>query len=83
MSLEILDREIINAIETALNVQLDGHSLEQCTPEVIPQWDSVAHLTLVLLLEEKFDLIFDPEDINEMLNGGNSLQEVLLRKANK
>ena len=29
----------------------------------VPQWDSVAHLTLISELEDAFDIMFDAEDI--------------------
>ena len=29
----------------------------------VPQWDSVAHLSLISELEDAFDLLFEPEDI--------------------
>lgn len=32
----------------------------------IPQWDSVAHMTLIAMLEEKFDLMLDTDDIIDM-----------------
>ncbi|HFK3575841.1 TPA: hypothetical protein ACG1NE_002697, partial [Escherichia coli] len=30
-------------------------------------WDSFTHLELILTLEEEFDIIFEPEEISEML----------------
>ena len=32
----------------------------------IPQWDSVGHMTLIAVLEETFDVMFDTEDILDM-----------------
>ncbi len=29
----------------------------------VPQWDSVAHLTLISELEDTFDIMFDSDDI--------------------
>ena len=36
---------------------------ESFTFKAIPQWDSVAHLTLITELEDAFDVIYDSEDI--------------------
>ncbi len=36
---------------------------ESFTFRDVPQWDSVAHLTLISELEEAFDVMFDSEDI--------------------
>jgi len=40
------------------------------SPETIESWDSVQHLNLVLALEEKFGVQFEPEDIEQMKNIG-------------
>ena len=34
--------------------------------ETVGEWDSVHQLSLVPLLEEAFDIMFDPEDIMEL-----------------
>ena len=35
-------------------------------PESIENWDSVQHLSLVLAIEQQFDLQFEPEEIDGM-----------------
>ncbi len=45
---------------------------ESFTFKDVPQWDSVAHLTLISELEDTFDIMFDSEDIlhyGSYLNG--------------
>lgn len=45
---------------------------EQYTFRAIPQWDSVAHLSLISELEDAFDIMFDATDIlhyESYLNG--------------
>ena len=45
---------------------------ESFTFKDVPQWDSVAHLTLISELEDTFDVMFDSEDIlhyGSYLNG--------------
>ena len=32
----------------------------------IPQWDSVAHMSLIAAIEEGFDIMIDTEDVIEM-----------------
>ena len=34
--------------------------------DTVGEWDSVHQLTLISILEEAFDIMFDPEDIMEM-----------------
>ncbi|EGG29028.1 putative acyl carrier protein [Aequoribacter fuscus] len=32
----------------------------------IPQWDSVAHMSLIVSLEDEFDIMIDTDDVIEM-----------------
>ena len=45
-----------------LNVNADVLN-ENFTFKAVPQWDSVAHLSLITELEETFDVFFESEDI--------------------
>ena len=47
--------DVLGADETALN--------ENFTFKDVPQWDSVAHLSLISELEEAFDVMLEPDDI--------------------
>lgn len=47
--------EVLNTTEAHLN--------ETFTFRDVPQWDSVAHLTLITELEDTFDVMFESEDI--------------------
>ena len=47
--------DVLGADETVLN--------ENFTFKDVPQWDSVAHLSLISELEEAFDVMFEPDDI--------------------
>lgn len=38
----------------------------QSSPETIESWDSLQHLNLILALEQKFGLEFEPEEIERM-----------------
>jgi acyl carrier protein len=40
------------------------------SPDTIESWDSIQHLNLVLALEEKFNLQFSPEEMEEMRSVG-------------
>lgn len=50
---------------------------EEFTFKNIPQWDSVAHLSLISELEDGFDVIFESEDI---LNYGSYLNGIEIMK---
>lgn len=47
--------EVLSTTEDKLN--------ESFTFRDVPQWDSVAHLTLISELEDAFDVMFESEDI--------------------
>ena len=43
---------------------VNGETLDdRFTFKAVPQWDSVAHLSLISELEDAFDVMFDSEDI--------------------
>lgn len=46
--------------------------------ETVDEWDSVHQLSLIAILEEAFDIMFDPEDIMEMTSYSNGKE--LLKK---
>jgi acyl carrier protein len=45
----------------------------QSSTESIEAWDSTQHLNFVLALEEKFNIQFSPEEMEEMRNIGNTV----------
>jgi len=44
----------------------------------IAQWDSVAHMTLIAALEERFDIMLDTDDIIDMSSVAKA--KVILKK---
>ena len=42
----------------------------ESSPQSIESWDSMQHLNLVLAIEERFGVQFEPEEIEEMKNIG-------------
>lgn len=50
--------EVFGVDESALNCAF--------TKENIDSWDSVHQLNIIAILEEAFDVMFDPEDIMEL-----------------
>ena len=38
------------------------------SPATVASWDSVQHLNLVLAIEQAFDLMFEPEELDRMKN---------------
>lgn len=40
--------------------------LEQASPETIPDWDSLATVRLVAVIEEEFEVTLEPEDLEQL-----------------
>jgi len=49
-------------------------------PRDFPQWDSAAHIDIVLSLEAEFGIAFTPEEMVELLSVG-AIEDALRRKA--
>jgi acyl carrier protein len=52
---------------------------EESSPATIPKWDSLAHMNLVLALEEEFGVQFTDDEIPEL----NSVARILSALENK
>jgi acyl carrier protein len=52
--------------------------VEQLSYQSIPQWDSIAHLSLIMNLEEAFAISIDAEDVIEF--GSYAKGKDILRK---
>jgi acyl carrier protein len=51
--------------------QVDAGLLQAASsPDQVEAWDSVQHLNLVLALEGKYGIAFDPEEMEQMKNLG-------------
>jgi acyl carrier protein len=57
--------KLVQAFVTALAVPTDVVS-DNLTYESIPQWDSVAHMALVVELESVFNVMLDTDEILAM-----------------
>lgn len=49
------------------------------SPETVESWDSVQHLTFVVALEERFNIQFQPDEMDQMNNLG-AVTQLLERK---
>jgi acyl carrier protein len=56
-----------------INVDLVKDDL---TYNQIPQWDSVAHMTLIAAIEEGFDIMIDAQDVIDMSSFSKAKQIV-------
>lgn len=52
--------------------QVDPQTLNaSSSPDQVEKWDSVQHLNLVLALEGKYCIVFEPEEMEQMKNLGD------------
>jgi len=57
--------KLIKAFEEALGIDKE-QIIDTLEYNTIPQWDSVAHMSLIATLEEAFDIMLDTDDIIDM-----------------
>ena len=68
MSAAILNQVRVIAADV---LAVDAKTLNaDSSPEQVEAWDSVQHLNLVLALEEKYGIQFEPEEMEGMNNLG-------------
>jgi acyl carrier protein len=75
-------QEIIEIIEKIFQEQFLDDNLtisEKTTPEHIDEWDSLAHINLLVAIEKEFNIRFSAEDMGE-INSVASLLEKLLQR---
>ncbi len=61
--------EQIFADSLAINL---GDINDELTYQSIPQWDSVAHMTLIAAVEDEFGIMLDTDDIIDMNSVGKA-----------
>ena len=61
------DDKLHRIFSEVLGVSIDEIS-EESDPDTLPNWDSIAHLNLVLAIEGEFGITLSPEDAMEMLS---------------
>jgi acyl carrier protein len=65
-------RRVMSAI-----LELDPESISSETSvESVDQWDSIRQMSLVMALEEEFEIEFDESDISSLLSYGSIVKTV-------
>ena len=57
--------KLTNAFTSALGVD-QSIIIDSLEYNTIPQWDSIAHMSLIAELESEFDIMLDTDDIIDM-----------------
>ncbi len=62
-------QEVYQVMATVLGVR-EELLTDDSGPDSIASWDSLTHVTLVLALEEHFEVVFSDDDVTDMLSVG-------------
>jgi acyl carrier protein len=62
---EVVRDKILSIAADVLSIS-PGQLTEQSSPKNVESWDSIRHLNLVLALEDRFALQFEPEEMEQM-----------------
>jgi acyl carrier protein len=60
-----LDRRLRQVFVATLDLN-DGMDVESLKYQDIPQWDSIGHMSLVVAIEDEFDVQLDTEQVIDM-----------------
>ncbi len=69
--------KLINAFCKALGIDSEK-IIDTLQYNSIPEWDSVAHMSLIAELEDTFDIMLDTDDIIDM-SSVKKAQEILVK----
>ncbi len=71
-----MNQRIINVLESVLGLKgiSDGFTRKDCE-----KWDSMAHLNIIIELEDEFGVYFLPDEISKM-NSVSSIAAILEKK---
>lgn len=72
-----MEQKLKNIFVEALNIPVEqiNDSLEYNT---IPEWDSIAHMTLIAAIDQEFDIMIETEDVIDMSSFGKA-KEILMK----
>lgn len=75
-----MKEKIIEIIAGVLKVDVAQVSLESGVGD-IPNWDSLAQLTILQSVQDEFDVEFEPEEMMDIENVGDIVKTVEAKKA--
>lgn len=73
-----MKKEIIDLLK---NILEDSTINEETSKENCSNWDSLRHLSVVVEIESVFDVILEPEDIEQM-KSVKDIERILVEKKN-
>ena len=70
------DRDRLTQCFAAVFPGLDPAAIAHASPETVPAWDSIAHVTLMVVVEQEFGVAVPPEEIEHLASFGALLDYV-------
>lgn len=68
----------LNERLAAIFEKVFGIDPSRFSPDIVPEdvlrWDSLGHMTLVMELEDAFEIHLDVDDVSEMTSGGKIIE---------
>lgn len=71
----IIEQSIKRLVLDVLKIEANNYS-EDLAPGDIPQWDSLAHVNLLMAVEREFQIAFDVGDAVEIESVGDLIEAV-------
>ncbi len=62
-----IKEKVINVLSGVLNIPVSNIPLD-ATPGIIEKWDSINHITLVLALEDTFEITFTDDELTDLIS---------------
>ncbi|MCZ8531807.1 acyl carrier protein [Psychrobacillus psychrodurans] len=65
--------KLVSIFTEALEIEA-SQVTNDLTYNSIPEWDSIAHMTLVAEIEDQFDIMLDTDDVLDMSSFGKAVE---------
>jgi len=77
MTSDLIDKLKV-IVADALEIEPSQVTNDMCSDNY-PEWDSVRHVSIVMMIEEQCDIMFDEDDLTSMTNFG-ALTDIVAKK---
>lgn len=75
-----MENQVKEIIGKVLEKDLSNYKLSEINMNNIENWDSFAHLKIVITLEEEFNIEIEPEEIQQMKDGAEQIVKIIESK---
>lgn len=79
----MIENKIKEIIGKVVGEDVSNFNLEDINMKNLINWDSLAHLKIVIALEEEFDIEIEPDEIGLMKSGAVKIKEIIEKRNNE